>query len=248
VRDARRAGLLRRALRQPRHRPVQPRQGQGDPSDAHQRVRRSPGQDPLRADRSRRRRVRVDGPPGPRVGERRRSVDGRDDRPDDGDPAAGPGALADQHDVDDREAHGRLAAPEPVPEPAGQARGPRGLPRLQRRRVEQDRLPRLPAGRGASAGPRGRDLGPRHQRERHAPAHAGRDHPAQPRPPPARPAHPDAGRARPRRQAGPRLRRTRHGRRDPGRRAAAHRRHGPRPAPGALRHLHERHPAYRRQG
>ena len=38
-------------------------------------------------------------------------VDGRDDRPDDGDRGARPGALADQHHVDDRQAHGRLAAP-----------------------------------------------------------------------------------------------------------------------------------------
>ena len=52
-----------------------------------------------------------------------RRVDGRDDRPDHGDRAPGAGALADQHHVHDRQAHGRLAAPEPAAEPAGPRAG-----------------------------------------------------------------------------------------------------------------------------
>ena len=54
------------------------------------------------------------------------------------------------------------------------------------------------------------------------------------------------GRARHRGQDGARLRRPGDGRRHPRRRAAAHRRHGPRPAPGPLRDLRRRHPAYGR--
>ena len=197
-----------------------------------QRVRRPPGQGAVLAERHGRRRLRPDGPPRPRVGARDRGVDGRHDRADHGHRAAGPGALADQHHVDDRPAHGRVAAPQPVPEPAGQARRPGGLPRLHRGGLEPDRLARLPADRGADPGPRRRDLGPRHQRQRRAPPDAGGHHPAEPRPAAARPAGADPGRARPRGQDGPRLRRARHGRRHPGCRAPAHRRHGPRPAAG----------------
>ena len=73
----------------------------------------------------------------------------------------------------------------------------------------------------------------------------GDPHPAEPLAEAARADDADAGRPRPRRQDGARLRRARHGRRHPRRGAAPHRRHGPRPPAGPVRDLRRRHPAYR---
>ena len=121
--------------------------------------------------------------------------------------------------------------PSLLPEPAGQARRPRGLHRLHAwssgtgSARPATRRPRSGCGpappRPGTAGISGSGV----LRQMLAVITQPNRGTA-----PARAADPDPGRARPRGQDGPRLRRTGHGRRRPGRRAAAHRRHGPRPA------------------
>ncbi len=78
----------------------------------------------------------------------------------------GSGPLADQHHVDDRQAHRGLAAPEPGAHPAGTQLGAGRLHPLQRRDLGDHRLPRLPAVARGHREARGRDLRPRRHRGR----------------------------------------------------------------------------------
>ena len=157
LRAAGRARLPRRPLRQPRHRPLDhDRRGRDALAARHD--ARSPRQRRLPAQRHGRRHLRPDGPPGHRVGPRRRRLDGRDDRPDDGDRAARAGALDGLDDVDDRqplESASRASRPGACCSPSTRAtredfvdaRGPD---------ADGDRLARLPdelgAGRRRSPG------------------------------------------------------------------------------------------------
>ena len=95
-------------LRQPRHRPLDDDRLGGDARPArHDRAAGATAL--LPADGHGRRHLRPDGPPRDRVGARGRRLDGRDDRPDDGDRAARAGPLAGLDDVDHRQPLGRVA-------------------------------------------------------------------------------------------------------------------------------------------
>ena len=129
---ARRAGLLRHPLRQPRHRSLLPRLRPGQPEDAGPRVPRPAGRGAVLHRRPRRRRVRPPRPPRDRGRRRGRRVDGRHDRPDDGHRPSRAGPLAHQHHVDDRPSYGRMAEPGPAADADRAARpGAGGLRRRQ---------------------------------------------------------------------------------------------------------------------
>ena len=129
-------------LRQPRLRPLQPGRRPGDSNHAGPGRRRPSGAGAVLPGRHGRGRLRAPRPPRARVRARLRRLDGRHDRPDHGDRAPGAGALADQHHVDHRQAHGRLAAPLAAAELPGPTGGPR--------RLHRDRA----TGPGGSSAPR----------------------------------------------------------------------------------------------
>ena len=119
-------------------------------------------------------------PPRHRGGPRRRHLHGRHDRADDGDRAPGAGALADQHHVDDRAAHRRLAEPRPAADAdRTAARRQGGLRRAPTRSCWQpDRLARLPDRRRRAAQARRGHLRPRRLRQRRAAPDAGASSPS----------------------------------------------------------------------
>ncbi len=108
--DAGRTRLPRRSLRQPRHRPLD-QDRVGGAAAAHRHAARPPPHRALPAARHGRGHDRADGPSGDRVGAPGRRLDGRDDRPDGGDPPARAGALAGLDDVDDRQPLARRCPP-----------------------------------------------------------------------------------------------------------------------------------------
>ena len=137
----------------------------------------------VHARRHGRRRVRADGPP--RLGQRprRRGLDGRHDRADDGHRAAAPGAVDDLDHVHARPPHRRLAAPlaaadadRPSARPAAAA-----YVESSAQAVEGDRLTGVPAGRRARSREPGRgDLRPGRLGQRRDAPDAGDPDPAQP--------------------------------------------------------------------
>ena len=89
-------------------------------------------------------------------------VDGRHDRPDDGDQQSRAGALAHVDHVDDRRApRGHAEAARLEPADAARAARPRGLPGLLRAHVPHHRVARVPPGRGARARARRGHVRPR---------------------------------------------------------------------------------------
>ena len=190
--DARRSGLLRRPLRQPRHRSLEPRiRAPGHAAPAGPRLRRPAGPGAVLDERPRRRRRRAARPPRPRVRARRGRLDGRHDRPDRRDRAPAPRAVADQHHVDDRPAHGRLAGPRACCPPliaprkpgresyVADAASPSGT---------SSAPPTTPPTASALARAGRRDLRPRLQRQRGDAPDDGDPDPARPHPAAAQPA------------------------------------------------------------